>query len=72
MGCVYEFMYYFLKECVIETLQDMFGRDSVPKTFKGDTVAVVVDGKTAKIDFSTLVSLCISLLKFWRHVLVSA
>lgn len=34
----------------------MFGRDSVPKTFKGDTVAVVVDGKTAKIDFSTLVS----------------
>lgn len=34
----------------------MFGRDAVPKTFKGDVVAVVVDGKTAKIDFSTLVS----------------
>ncbi|ODM88443.1 Cleavage and polyadenylation specificity factor 73 [Orchesella cincta] len=46
------------KECVIDTLQDMFGRDCVPKTFKGDTVAVVVDGKTATIDFGSLEVTC--------------
>ncbi|ODM88441.1 Cleavage and polyadenylation specificity factor 73 [Orchesella cincta] len=30
----------------------------VPKTFKGDTVAVVVDGKTATIDFGSLEVTC--------------
>ncbi|CAL8088600.1 unnamed protein product [Orchesella dallaii] len=43
-----------IKECVIDTLLDMFGQDCVPKTFKGDTVAVIVDGKTATIDFVNL------------------
>lgn len=43
------------KECVVDTLQDMFGKDCVPKTFKGDSLSVVVDNKTALIDFKTLV-----------------
>jgi len=46
------------KECVIVTLQEMFGRDCVPKAFKGDTIAVVVDGKTAKVDFTNLEVTC--------------
>lgn len=46
------------KECVIDTLQDMFGRDCMPKTFKGDSVSVEVDGKTATINFKTLDVTC--------------
>jgi len=42
---------------VVDTLQDMFGRDCVPKTFKGNTVSVEVDGKTAIINFKTLVNI---------------
>ncbi len=41
------------KECLIETLQDMFGEDSVPKTFSGDRVDVEVDGKKAIVDIAT-------------------
>ncbi len=42
------------KECLIEMLQDMFGEDSVPKTFSGDRFEVEVDGKRAAIDISSL------------------
>ncbi|KAK0071381.1 hypothetical protein PV325_013022 [Microctonus aethiopoides] len=42
------------KECLVETLQDMFGEDSVPKIFKGEKFDVTVDNKKAHIDLSTL------------------
>ncbi|ODM89116.1 Cleavage and polyadenylation specificity factor 73 [Orchesella cincta] len=35
-----------------------FMRDEIYETFKGDTVAVVVDGKTATIDFGSLEVTC--------------
>lgn len=37
------------KECLIELLQDMFGEESVPKIFAGDTIKVTVDNKDAII-----------------------
>jgi cleavage and polyadenylation specificity factor subunit 3 len=47
------------KECLIEMLQDMFGEDSVPRTFSGDQFEVTVaDQKTAKIDLASLTASC--------------
>lgn len=43
------------KECLVETLQDMFGDNSVPKLIKGENVKVTVDNKEADIDLETLV-----------------
>ncbi len=42
------------KYCLIEMLQDMFGEDSVPKTFHGDRFEVKVDRKMATVDISSL------------------
>ncbi len=36
-------------------LQDMFGDESVPKVFKGDSFVVTVDGKKANINLVALV-----------------
>lgn len=44
------------KECLIETLQDMFGESSVPKVLKGDNLSVTVNDHQADIDLHTLVS----------------
>lgn len=44
------------KECLIETLQDIFGETSVPKVLKGDNLSVTVNDKQANIDLNTLVS----------------
>lgn len=44
------------KECLIETLQDMFGESSVPKVLKGDNLSVTVNEHQADIDLHTLVS----------------
>lgn len=44
------------KECLIETLQDMFGESSVPKVLKGDNLSVTVNDQQADIDLHTLVS----------------
>lgn len=44
------------KECLIETLQEMFGASSVPKLFKGDSLTVTVHGKQVDINLNTLVS----------------
>jgi cleavage and polyadenylation specificity factor subunit 3 len=44
------------KECLIENLQDMFGEESVPKLFKGESLTVTVNGRKAEINLSTLVS----------------
>uniref|UniRef100_A0A1Q3F4J9 Putative exonuclease of the beta-lactamase fold involved in rna processing translation n=1 Tax=Culex tarsalis TaxID=7177 RepID=A0A1Q3F4J9_CULTA len=46
------------KECLIETLQDMFGANSVPKLFKGDSLSVTVHGKQVDINLSTLEVTC--------------
>ncbi|XP_026469038.1 cleavage and polyadenylation specificity factor 73 [Ctenocephalides felis] len=43
------------KECLIETLQDMFGVDSVPKLFKGDILNVTVGKSEAEVDLQNLV-----------------
>lgn len=44
------------KECLVETLQDMFGETSVPKVSKGDNLSVTVNEHQADIDLHTLVS----------------
>lgn len=44
------------KECLIETLQDMFGEASVPKVLKGERISVTVNEKQADIDLDSLVS----------------
>ena len=38
--------------------QDMFGEESVPRTLTGDKLEVIVDGKTATIDLSSLGVTC--------------
>lgn len=43
------------KECLIETLQDMFGDSSVPKVMKGDSLPITVNDKAAEIDLVSLV-----------------
>lgn len=42
------------KECLIELLQDMFGEESVPKIFSGDTITVTVDSKAAQISLADM------------------
>lgn len=54
-------------------LQEMFGDESVPKVFKGDTFVVTVDGKKANIDISALVAYKFnssSLIKFFKFILI--
>ena len=46
------------KECLIELLQDMFGEESVPKIFSGDTITVSVDNKSAKVSLNDLTVEC--------------
>ncbi len=46
------------KECLIEMLQDMFGEDSVPRTFSGDKFEVKVDQKSASIDLASMEAKC--------------
>lgn len=51
------------RECLVETLQDMFGEAAVPKPVKsadggGDTLTVTVNGKRAIIDLGTLTVRC--------------
>lgn len=47
-----------LKECVIETLQEMFGENSVPKLVTGDQLKVSVNNKIVDIDLSKLEVTC--------------
>jgi len=46
------------KECLIELLQDMFGEESVPKIFSGDTITVSVDNKSATVSLTNLTVEC--------------
>lgn len=43
-----------LKECIIESLQEMFGENAVPKLFKGDQLKVTVNDKVVEIDLSSM------------------
>jgi cleavage and polyadenylation specificity factor subunit 3 len=47
-----------LKECVIETLQEMFGENAVPKLCKGDQLKVTVNKKIVDIDLNNLEVTC--------------
>lgn len=44
------------KECLLETLQDMFGEEAVPKDLAGEEIYVEVNGNKADIDLKTRVS----------------
>lgn len=44
------------RECLLETLQDTFGENTVPKMFKGDILPVTVAGKRVEVNLETLVS----------------
>ncbi|CAG0887316.1 unnamed protein product [Darwinula stevensoni] len=46
------------KECLIETLQEMFGEEAVPKVFRGEKLYVSVDGKKANIDLLKMQVTC--------------
>lgn len=48
------------KECLIETLQDIFGEKSVPKMFKGENLTLTVNGKSVDINLTDLVSFCVA------------
>jgi len=52
----FDMMHY--KECLIETLQEMFGDEAVPKFFKGDKFYVTCGDKRADIDLSDLTVTC--------------
>lgn len=49
-------------ECLIETLQDMFGDNSVPSSTKGDSLVVTVNNKQAEINLDSLVRTTINIL----------
>lgn len=44
------------RECLIETLQDMFGENSVPKMVKGNSITVTIDNHHVDIDLNDLVA----------------
>ena len=60
------------RECLLETLSDMFGPECISPLIRGDKMSVTVDDNTALIDLNTLVSLenilLLSLIEnlFWR------
>lgn len=43
------------KECLVETLQDMFGDSSVPNSTQGNDLMVMVNNKEAQINLDSLV-----------------
>lgn len=48
------------KECLVETLQDIYGDNSVPNTFLDDNLSISVNGKMVEVNLTTLVSTSIS------------
>lgn len=48
------------KECLIETLQDMFGENSIPDRSQTDCLVVAVNNKQAEINLDSLVSISVS------------
>lgn len=57
------------KECLVETLQDMFGQSSVPKVIKGESLKVTIDSKEADINLDTLVS-TINIYFFYTYLFI--
>lgn len=45
------------RECLLETLSDMFGPECISPLIRGDKMSVNVDDKTAIIDLNSLVSI---------------
>lgn len=43
------------RECLLETLQDTFGENSIPKMFKGDILPINVSDKHVEVNLETLV-----------------
>ena len=43
------------RECLLETLTEMFGQDCVNPLIRGDKMTMVVDDKTIYIDLTSLV-----------------
>ena len=54
------------KECLIELLQDMFGEESVPKIFSGDTITVTVDSKAAQVSLADM-KVTVRSSSFWHY-----
>lgn len=46
------------KECLLETLQDTFGENCIPKMFKGDILVVSVSDRHVEVNLETLVRIC--------------
>lgn len=44
------------KECLLETLEEMFGSECTEKVFQRDRLTVMVDDKQAVINLDTLVT----------------
>lgn len=47
-----------LRDCIIETLQEMFGDNAVPKAFKGDELTITVNDTEVEIDMMKLEVKC--------------
>lgn len=54
------------KECLIETLQDMFGDESVPSSCVDNNLVVKVNDKHAEIDLESLV--CRNIFLLWKYI----
>ena len=60
------------RECLLETLTEMFGQECVNPLIKGDKMTMTVEGKMVNIDLSVLVSdlLLVGILQ--SHLLLGA
>ncbi len=58
------------QECLIEMLQDMFGDESVPKSFSGDRLEVEVNHTKASVDISTMEVTCEN--KVFKEIVATA
>lgn len=45
-------------DCILETLQDMFGESAIPKTIKDNIINLIVNEKTVKIDLNSMDVTC--------------
>ena len=51
-----KFLFCVLQECLIELMQEMFGENSVPTLFRGESFFVTVNKVKAHIDLNEMVS----------------
>ena len=55
------------RECLLETLTEMFGQECVNPLIKGDKMTMTVEGKTVNIDLGILVSDCNTILESMKR-----